>query len=797
MIQQSIKIGIRRLTKFKTYSSINIGGLGIAISVCLVILTFTAYHYSFDKYLKNGENSYRLISRYGDGNYNANTFACIDDILNDYSEIESHTIIYNIHNIDEVFVEDRKISVNELMFANESFVDYFSRKMVEGKKELINQPNTVFVTPQMAEKLFPNKRAIGQIVSVRSFTANQDSLIAFTVAGIIEPLPETSHLGFNILLSQKGHFAPTTEILKSRKVFGGAVYVKLYPNTNIEALEQSIAQKVKPLLDGVHGPPMEAFNHHLQNVHDIHFTTDTIMEMRPTIRRSSIKILLLVGLLIFAIATINFVNMHIARAAFSKKDSGIIRYLGGKNVHLFTQTFIEVLIAVTISFAIAIMLLSIFKISFASYFFPDWNISFQSTLFWTITSVLFIVVNVVVSMLGFLNISKESVTTKNVLNPNKIRTAFPLVIFQFVLVIVLIGFTLLINSQMNYINSKSLGYSSENVMVIRAPQRNAKIYTFREELLNIAGISHTATVQHYPGFRLQDQNFSSEDHSFPFKFGYIDKYAMKTLNIKPLVYFNEAKDNAVNGWLINEKFYSKLKEEYTDEQIATCNFAFDENESDDESREEFVILGVVKDFHYASLHSEIESFAFYVNTPETFINRFVLVRFEQSQTHEVIAKIENKMAEIYPEQPFRYEFLDEQLHLQYRSEQTLLKLINSFSVLAIFIACLGLIGFSIFMTEKRIKEIGIRKVNGARISEIMRILNKAYVKLVTIAFIIATPIAYFAINKWLENFAYRTNVSWWVFAASGIITLTIALLTVSWQTYRAARRNPVEALRYE
>ena len=213
MIKHDIKIGINRLLRFKTYSLINIGGFAVAIASSLVIFLYVYHHLSFDKYVNNGENSYRIISRVGDGAYNTNTYASFGNYLSDCTEIESHTLSYNHHNIEDVYVNDRKIKVNSAIFVNESFLDYFSVKVLEGDIKSINNPNTIMVTPDIAQKLFPNKSAIGQNIFLRSFTKNQDSLIAYSVSGIIEPLPNTSHIKCDMLLSQKGHFAPTVPVL--------------------------------------------------------------------------------------------------------------------------------------------------------------------------------------------------------------------------------------------------------------------------------------------------------------------------------------------------------------------------------------------------------------------------------------------------------------------------------------------------------------------------------------------------------------------------------------------------------
>ena len=782
---------------FKAYSAINIGGLGIAMAVSLAILLFTYHHFSFDNYIINGVNSYRIITRYGDGTYNTNTFAAFDDILDSYPEIESHTLCYNKHNVEDVFVGESKIKAQDAVFINGSFLDYFSVSVISGSKESIDLPNTMMVTPKMALSLFPNEDPLGQTVLLRSFTKNQDSLIAYTITAIVEPLPKTSHLQYEMLLSQKGHFEPTVKILKSRKVFGGTIYVKLYPNTDIISLENSLQSILEPVLGSVHSPPLDAINHNLQAISDIHFTQGLSDEKQPTIRRSSLNILLLVGFLIFVIAIINFVIMHIARSTYYRKSTLIIRSLGGNKYNLLKQTTIEVLLSVTIGFILSISLLASTKLLLARHFFANWVIPFSSPEFWIMSICLFVIVVVVVSVLSSLSLFKTQTIIKEYVQPKGIKAAIPLVIFQFVLVIALTSFSILINKQMNFIENKELGYSSENVAVIKIPQLNKKIRIFREELLNEPSIISTATANHYPGSKFQDMTFTVDENSFPFKFGFIDKYLINTLNIEPIMYMNDLKEDATDGWIINRTFYNKLKTIYSDEQIATGNFSDNGNTSDEGDVNDFLILGVVEDFHYTSLHSKIENFAFFVRGPNSRINRYVLARFEQSSSQEIVDIINTKIEDIYPGQPVVYSFLDEQLNLKYASEQLLLKLINAFSILAIIVACLGLMGLSIFMTEKRTKEIGIRKVNGAKVKEIIFLLNNDIIKWILIAFTIATPISYYFSQRWLENFAFRTTISWWIFALAGLLAVTIAIITVSWQTYKAARRNPIESLRYE
>lgn len=792
MFKRSIRIGIQRLITHKAYSFINIGGLSIAIAVCLTILLYVNYHASFDKYIDNGQNAYRIISRYGEGTYSANTFAGFEEVFSNCPEIESFSVNYVNHNVDEVLLGKNKFRVESAIFANQSFIDFYSLKMVNGDMSSINNPNTILLTPRMAEKLFPNENAIGQTILLKSFTSNQDSLITYFVSGIIEPLPKTSHIKFEMLISQKGHFSQTVEMVKERKVFASLIYVKLFSAINVKNIEDKLNLLIKSVLNDASEPPIEAFNHKLQPVYDIHFTPGLNQESEPTVRRSSHKILVLVGILIIALATLNFVILYVAKASFNQKTTLIIRFFGGTKMNLFTQNIMEVFLSVSISFIMATILLLVFQVYLAEQYFNGWNISFQSINFWIIAASLFFALLLVISVLTSLNLLKKGSVLEQTVRPIRFNGAILLIIFQFVMVIALIGFTIVINLQMKFINNKDLGYSSENVLIIRVPQTNAKVNILKEELALLPGIIHTGTAQHYPGYRFQDMNFSIDDVLFPFKFGFIDHEAIETLNITVLKYFTEAKEKAKNGWMINETFYTNLRSKYSDEEIETNNYP-----SDDGNTEVIEIHGVMKDFHFKSLHSELENFAYYVRDNQTRFNRFVLVRYSQNNFKNLIPLVESKIEEIYPGQPVNYTFLDEEMNKLYVSEQTLLKLINAFSILSILVSCFGLIGVSIFIAEKRTKEIGIRKVNGATVFEIIKMLNLDFIKWVSISFCIASPIAYYVSQKWLQNFAYQTNLSLWIFIIAGVIALLIAIVTVSWQTYKAARKNPVEVLRYE
>lgn len=796
MLHHSILMAFRRLKNSKSYSLINIFGLSISLMVCLLILLFTTYHFSFDKFIDNYQNSYRLISRYGNGAYNANTFACFEEDLKNRKEVKEMTVCYTQHNVSEVFANERTYAIEELAFVDESFLDYFGVKMLEGVAEKINQPNVVFITPKMAKTLFANDEPMGKTIKLRAFTRNKDELISFTVGGIVKPLPKNSHLGYEMLISKKGHFYPNVEIVKNRKVFAAATYVKLHESASIDSLEKALVMMPESKIGRQHGPPVDAFNHKLQPITTIHFTADTVTEQRPTVQRSTLIILLIVGALMLAMAIINFVNLYTANAATKKNESGIVRFLGGQKYHLWLNMAVEVLLMVFVSALFTLVLIVTFKSALEHTFFNHWEIPLFKMSFWVWAfSLTMLSAGLILFLetISFFNINKNISIIKPFFKSRSLR---PLIVFQFLLVIALVGFTLLLNKQINFMQSKSLGYEAENVLILNSPQQNQQVKICRNELKKIPGVVQTAIVQHYPGYRMQDMNFSNNGNSFDFKFGMAEGRAIEALKIKPVKYFVPDIEKASEGWVINETFYKNLLQEYSKDQIQTSNFP-QNAQSADEQRTPFKILGVVSDFHYASLHHSIGNFAFNIQPPTTRRNRFILVRYNQQNYEDVMRATKKTVAEIFPDKPFKYQFLSDELQQQYQSETTLIKLINAFTLLCIMVACLGLIGITLFMLDKRVKEIGIRKVNGASLSEIMVLINKDFVKWVAAAFILATPIAYYVMQKWLLNFAYKTHISWWIFVIAGLLAIVLAVATVSMQSYKAASRNPVDALRYE
>lgn len=789
-----LKLAYRRLIKFKINSFINIFGLGVALSVCIVIMMYSVYHLSFDRFVEDYDNSYRLIGRYGDGSYNPKTFTCFGEIVSELPEVKSRTMCFSLYNLtDEIFVGERKYHIDNAQLINSSFFPFFSAQILEGSPESIDEPNTVMVTPQLAEQLFPNESPIGKTISLRAFTRDRNDYIDYSITGIVKPLPKTSHIGYDILLSQKGHFSEQATRLKKIKTFAASVYMKLYPNSDMDNINKELSDKATVALDGVFGPPVDAFDFKLQAFRDIHFGIDMMQEYRPTIRRSNLNVLLLVGLIIFIIATVNFINMFVAQSSFYRRESAIMQFLGSKKVNIWGIFFAENVTSISIAFGLSIVFLLGIKFMIPQHLF-GWTFEFSSLAFWISILFFYPALLLIVTLLSYLNLSGILPEKTTISHLERNRTMPSLVVLQFVIVIGLIAFTFLVNKQLDYVQHKDLGYHPENVLVINMPKRVDENKLFVDELKKSATVLNASSVMHYPGYRLQDMNLTNQDNTFPFTFGRIEYGAIETLGMK--VIKTIAPERLNNGWLINNSFYQQLKAHYSDEEIALGNFLGRDEEEENGMKTKMEIVGVLDDFNYASLHSPIKNFAFFVN-PKMPRGRITLVRFQQSQEKELLAAVQKEMDELFPGFDYIYSFMDEQLAKQYKSEQTLMSLINIFSLLAILIACIGLISLSLFIMERRTKEIGIRKVNGATISEILILLNRKFIFWVLTAFVAAIPITWFAMNKWLENFAYKTDLSWWIFSLAGLLALGIALVTVSWQSWKTATRNPVEALRYE
>ena len=788
MFYYHIKIAYRSLTNSRIFAGINILGMAIALATCLAIFSYVQREFNFDKHIKDGDKTYRIISRVGNGNFWVSTFMCFADALVNVPDIETLTSFQMVPS-GSLSLGDKRVTAVDVAIVDSNFIDFFAVSMLMGDCKDIDKPNSIFITTDIAQNLFLNENPIGQMVQLSLLG---DKIGVYTVKGVVVPLLNESHLNFSILVSQKGDMQERYNGPRNMKVFANNIYLKLHSNRSKNHLEDSLISLAEPLLGKSHGPPLDAFEVKLQPLRSIHFTQGLNNEQRTGSSKASVVILLIIGLIILMLAVVNFINLYIAQSLQRLKKVSVFKIHGAKSFGMILLTFPEIFLMLLLSFVLSLFTLGIASPTISS-LFSNWDFSLSGWQFLLQGFLMLILLALASSFATSIFYARTPIVRLIASGDSpkfsSFRKSSTLVVAQFAVVIVLLVAMITINKQNSYVTSKDLGYKTDNIIVASFPSRSIEADVVLEEMLKIPGVVSASAVRHHPTHPFQNYSFlSSSNADFPFNARWVDENALKTLGIKVLQSFTDIE----KGWVINKTFYNNLLTEFTPEDIADSNFP--QNKSTDDESQRFTISAVMADFHYSSLHSSIDNFAFKITPPE---NRFLMISYHPAQVDAVVTGITSLMERLYEDVVFDYFFLKQSIDNAYASDRQLGRLIKSFSVIAATIALMGLFGLSFILSNRRTKEIGIRKVNGAKIWQVMLMLNMDFVKWVTIAFVIATPIAYYAMDRWLQNFAYRTPLSWWVFALAGLLALVIALLTVSWQSWLAARRNPVEALRYE
>ncbi|MFC2098747.1 ABC transporter permease [Bacteroidota bacterium] len=698
-------------------------------------------------------------------------------------------------------IGDSDLTVSEAVIADTAFQDFFGIELIVGRKEDLGLPNTVFLTSELAEKLFPGENAYGKEFFLDQIEGNtNDSLGLFTVKGIVRPLPDNTHFGFQMIYSQKGNFSGLVNHLKNNKVFGANVYVRIDDRNKVPTLEADLDSVLVPFLSRSYGPPVEAFNSRLQAVREIHFTTDLNREPRPVIRKSALYLLFSVGGLILVLMCVNFLSMAIVQSLRQRKETGIMRTLGAENYEIYKLSLSKVFLLVGTAIILSLLMVLLSGKWLEHFFESGWN---PWNLIWKILLFSFVVglslSFIVASAMHFSNAFRsptDLIKGEMTSGKNLFRILGTLIVVQFGIVVFLIGFSLMIDKQLKYLNNKDLGYNSKNVLVARIPGQQPRGSLLLEEIRKQSSVISASTVHHHPGDVFQHMGFAAGQKEFPFEFRMVDRDAINTLDIKLLKRFGP-ENGEMEGWLINETFYNHLLQDFSEEDISGSNFNLPEEETGGSSRSRFIIAGVMSDFHYSSLHDRIGNFAFAIRNPESSYNRWLIVRFHDGQYRECLDAVNGMMETHFPGRSNENFTLSENLENKYASSRKLSQIILVFTMLSIIIAGFGLYGLSAFMAQQRTKEIGIRKVFGASTNQVLILLNQKFLTLVAISFCIACPVTIWAIKKWIINFAYNTSPSVWIFILTGIIITSIAIISVTWQTASASRRNPVDAIRYE
>ncbi len=810
MFKNYFKIMLRNIAKYKGYSVINIAGLAIGMACCILILLWVKDEISYDRYHEKANRIYRLAfsGNIGGSEYRTAAVAAptASALINDFPEVEQATRLYVPYRQADRFIryEDKTFKETKIAFADANFFDIFTIHLTDGSpKEALANPNSIIISELMATKYFSDEDPLGKIIGM-------DDVADFKVTGVFKTIPSNSHFHFDFIASLSSleesrdpwwlnNLAFRTYIL----LRGGVDYNVLeakFPNM----IKKYITPMFKQLYGEDHGDLTEIgmrLKYSLQPLREIHLHSNLLMEFEPNGDIRYIYVFSSIALFILLIACVNFMNLSTARSANRVKEVGIRKVVGSAHWQLILQFLMESTFLSLVALAIALLLVN-FVIPYFNYLSGK-ELTFFDLTNKTIFSSLFIIMIAVGFIAGsypafFLSSFKPISVLKNKFfkASGSLNLRNVLVLFQFAISIILIFGTVIILQQLHYIENKKLGFNKEQVLIIHDTRTlGSKVHTFKQELLQNPQVVSVSVTGFLPvtSERLTDgmhpdgiyRENGTLIQRWLVDFDYIKTMGMEIIQGRNFSTSFRSDSTAV---IINE---SAVKHFGWDNPIGKR--IGDYTAPPNAVIQDWTVIGVVKDFHYESLRNQIAPLGLFISSSTNMVS----IRLNIKDFSKTIQWIKEKWQRFTHGQPFEYSFLDDRFEQMYLNESKLGKIFGIFTVLAIFIGCMGLFGLTVYSAEKRTKEIGIRKVLGASISEMVVLLAKEYTKWILLANLFALPIAHYAMNKWLQNFAYRIAISWWMFFLAGMLALGIALLTVSYQSIKAALANPVESLRYE
>ena len=817
MFKNYFKVAFRNLLKRKGFSLINILGLATGMAVCLLIILFIQNELSFDKQHEKAKDIYRVVlERSYPGR--STSYSIIPQsigaaIKTEYPEVLESTRLFNLGGNGSFFLRigEKTFEEKRVLAADSNFFRVFTSKILHGDANTaLEKPNSAVLNETTAKKYFGSADAVGKQFE----TDGDDTTQTFIVTAVVADWPDNSHFLFDMLISTN-----TFQFVRRPNYTGFAAhtYLLLNPNASYQALEAKfpgvIKKYVSPEINKIFNQSWEDFQkagngykYYLQPLTKIHLISDLEAELRPNGSMTAVYIFALVAVFILFLACINFINLSTARSVERAKEVGIRKTFGSEKKALIGQFLIESVLVSLVSMLLAFAFIILLIPAFNTISGKELAVSYFLQPMWILVLIGFVLITGFVAGLYpafVLSSFNPIMVLKGRFKSNKYGLALRngLVIFQFFISIVLIIATIVVNSQMNYMLGNKLGFKKDHVIVVeRTDMVENQIPAFKNELLSIPGVESASGTSTMPGnqnfFGTTWQEIGSKS-PMTGRGMIVDEDYDKTLGLelKEGRFFSKEFSTDTLSVVLNERAVKELGLKNAIGSRLTSPDDF--YNAPDGSPYIYNVVGVVKDFHYHSLHEPISPLV--IITSKKFGGRsgLVALRIKGDNFKAALSDIGTVWKKFVKEKPFNYYFLDRSLADQYKAEQTTQRIFTIFSGLAIFIACIGLLGLAAYATQQRTREISIRKVLGASESSIITMLSKDFVKLVLLSSAIAFPIAWWGMNKWLQDFAYRVNVGWWIFFVAGIAALLIALFTVSTQALKAAFTNPVKNLRSE
>ena len=777
MLRFKIRLAVRNLLKNKLYSFLIIGGFAIGFTASILIGLFYSTEKNVNRHFAGYQNIFRLYdakkSKSG-LDYKLNTV-----LAENYPDIEKTCPLgFSYYPITVKDPESKDyIRIEYVVSTNNSFFDVFSVKILSGSENNpFSQQNSAVITESVAKRLFGDKNPLGRTISEEFFSA--------TVTAVMEDLPKNSSFKAEMLLnSENTDFQMSMECDKGVCIYPVEHVIMLKNGANPDDLVKNLNASI-----GNFNTTTDSLA--LQNISDIYLSTMDLGWSDSHFKGNyrMLFIFLAIGILIILLSSINYLNYTVSMQYAKMKEIGINKTNGAEKIHLLANSFIEVSIGILIALVISVFLVAMLLPSTGVFFGRE--IHLTDVNFYQLLPVLGVLVAGIIlfnSLAPIYILSKFNIS--DFLSGGRKRTGKQwgkqaMLTFQLTVSIALIAVVMLIFKQLQFVKHHDLGFNKEHLVRMELPYKFQNQEALKNEVAKLPFVNGSALSNGYPGNINMTMGSGVEGDEFMVKCIFIGDDFLKTFG----VILTDGRD-----FLPGDKDRACLMNE-----AAVKRFGWEsiEGKKYNNGRDGgYNVVGVVNNFNVQSLHSALTPVALLYEPDREF--NTISVRLVPGNISQQITDLQKTWKSLLPDEPMEFAFYDTQFQAMYEKEDKLAKSITFFSIIALVLTCMGILGQIFMISLNRTKEIGIRKVNGARISEVLIMLNRDFVKWVAIAFVIATPIAYYAMNKWLQNFAYKTSLSWWIFALAGVLALGIALLTVSFQSWKAATRNPVEALRYE
>ena len=807
MLLNYFKIAWRTLIRNKVFSAINIVGLAMGLATCLLISLYVLDELSYDRY---NEKANRIVRVFFSGSMQGGTIneahvmpPVAQTLKADYPEVEEATRL-RATGSPSITVDDKTFRDETTAYVDSNFFQVFTLPLIQGDaRTALLQPNTAVITRATAQKWFGSENPIGKLFTIKSWNA------LYKVTGIIEQVPTNSHFHFDLFLSMAGFQEARSPSWMTSEFFTYLTLPKGYDYKQLQAkLPQVVAKYMGPQVQQAFGMSYAQFqqkgNHlglFLQPLTDIHLHSTFAYDLTPPGDIQYLYIFGAIALFMLLIACINFMNLSTAGASKRAKEVGIRKVMGSVRQSLTSQFLIESLLLTAIALVLSVGLVYLTLPLFNELSGKELVLDGLGNP-WFVLGLLLL--GVVVGILAgsypafFLSSFKPVQVLKGIKftgSRNSIGLRSGLVVVQFFISITLIIGTTVVYQQLNYIQNKKLGYEKDQVLVLpETGLLGPKAAVFRNQISQDPRVVQVSTSGYLPAGPSYNNNFMvyPETRStqlvktlrYDVDYNYIPTLGMRMAMGRN---FSEAYGTDSSGVLLNETAAQTLG---WGNKALGHSISHTEN---DGTKNTYRVIGVVSDFHFRSMHERIAPLVMVLGQSAGTM----IVKIKTKDITGLVATLKKQWNQLTADVPFTYSFLDERFNETYLAEQKTGRILGLFAALTIFVACLGLFGLATFTAEQRTKEIGVRKVLGASVGSIVGLLSKDFLKLIVVALVLAGPVAWFAMTRWLQDFEYRITIAWWLFALAGLLAIGIALLTVSFQSIKAALVNPMKSLRSE